>query len=87
MASDDDELRLNRSHSLIFAHAQLDCDGAILVAALADEFERPLASIPHAGPFPEPLVQGAEAHLVLGHLLLARLHESDSKPIEISQAG
>ena len=87
MASDDDELRLDRSHSLVFPHTQLDCDRAILVTAFADEFQLSLASIPHAGPFSEPLVQGAEPDLVFGHLLLARLHESDSKPIEISQAG
>ena len=87
VAPNDHEVRLNRPHRLVFPHAEVDCGRAILVPALTYHAQLTLAALPRAGLLLEPLVEGTKAHLVFRHLPLARLHESDSKPIQISQAG
>ena len=87
MAANEHEMRLNRSHRLVFPHAELDFGRAVLIPAFAHQAELSLAPLPGPGLVLEPLVQRPEAHLVLRHLLPARVHESDSKPIEIAQPG
>ena len=70
------ELRLDRPHLLVLARRQRQRFRAVLVAALADELERAVVAGLGGAALPQPFVQRAEAHLVLGDMPLACLHDS-----------
>ena len=78
----DHELGLVATHRLVLARGERDRARAVFVGAFADELEHAVAGPPGVAPFAQPLVQGAEADLVLGHPALAGLHDLDSMPIE-----